>query len=81
MPLVFFVSPTDPRMLKTLDAIAARAARRRPRSPTASSTATTPTQPPDGLAGGEGTFNMCTFWLVEALTRAGRPTASSTRPG
>ncbi|MEL7233692.1 MAG: glycoside hydrolase family 15 protein, partial [Chloroflexota bacterium] len=26
----------------------------------------------DGLAGDEGTFNMCTFWLVEALTRAGR---------
>jgi GH15 family glucan-1,4-alpha-glucosidase len=26
----------------------------------------------DGLPGGEGTFNMCTSWLVEALTRAGR---------
>jgi len=26
----------------------------------------------DGLAGDEGTFNICTFWLVEALTRAGR---------
>ena len=26
----------------------------------------------DGLAGEEGTFSMCTFWLVEALTRAGR---------
>ena len=26
----------------------------------------------DGLAGDEGTFNLCTFWLVEALTRAGR---------
>ena len=26
----------------------------------------------DGLPGDEGTFNMCTFWLVEALTRAGR---------
>ena len=25
----------------------------------------------DGLTGSEGTFNMCTFWLVEALTRAG----------
>jgi len=26
----------------------------------------------DGLTGEEGTFNMCTFWLVEALTRAGQ---------
>jgi GH15 family glucan-1,4-alpha-glucosidase len=26
----------------------------------------------DGLSGNEGTFNICTFWLVEALTRAGR---------
>jgi GH15 family glucan-1,4-alpha-glucosidase len=26
----------------------------------------------DGLSGEEGSFNMCTFWLVEALTRAGR---------
>ena len=26
----------------------------------------------DGLTGREGTFSMCTFWLVEALTRAGR---------
>jgi glycosyl hydrolase family 15 len=26
----------------------------------------------DGLSGEEGTFNICTFWLVEALTRAGR---------
>jgi GH15 family glucan-1,4-alpha-glucosidase len=25
----------------------------------------------DGLAGEEGTFNMCSFWLVEAITRAG----------
>jgi GH15 family glucan-1,4-alpha-glucosidase len=24
----------------------------------------------DGLPGQEGTFNMCSFWLVEALTRA-----------
>ena len=27
---------------------------------------------PDGPPGDEGTFNICTFWLVEALTRAGR---------
>jgi GH15 family glucan-1,4-alpha-glucosidase len=27
---------------------------------------------PDGLSGEEGTFTLCSFWLVEALTRAGR---------
>jgi GH15 family glucan-1,4-alpha-glucosidase len=27
---------------------------------------------PDGLIGQDGTFNMCTFWLVEALTRSGK---------
>jgi len=26
----------------------------------------------DGLDGDEGTFNICTFWLVEALTRSGQ---------
>ena len=26
----------------------------------------------DGLKGEEGTFKICTFWLVEALTRAGQ---------
>ena len=31
-----------------------------------------PKAAPDGLPGVEGTFNMCSFWLVEALTRAGK---------
>lgn len=26
----------------------------------------------DGLPPGEGTFNVCTLWLIEALTRMGR---------
>ena len=27
---------------------------------------------PDGLAGREATFSLCSFWWVEALARAGR---------
>jgi GH15 family glucan-1,4-alpha-glucosidase len=66
MPLVKFISPTDPRWLSTLDAIGkelvsdslvyrynAKAS-------------------PDGLQGDEGTFSICSFWYVEAMARAGR---------
>ena len=27
---------------------------------------------PDGLEGDEGSFSLCSFWLVECLTQAGR---------
>ncbi len=70
MPLVFFLSPTDPRMLNTLKAV-----RRPPEDGGLVSDSLVyrydPEKSPDGLIGTEGTFNMCTFWLVEALTRAG----------
>jgi GH15 family glucan-1,4-alpha-glucosidase len=70
MPLVFFVAPDDPRMLKTLAAI-----RRRPDEGGLVSDGLVyrynSAHGIDGLPGDEGTFNMCTFWLVEALTRAG----------
>lgn len=71
MPLVFFLSPTDPRMLSTLNAIL--------ESPDKGGLASdslvyryNPNHISDGLQGGEGTFNICSFWLVEAMTRAGR---------
>ena len=71
MPLVFFMAPNDPRMLKTIDAIC-----RRPEEGGLLSNSLVYRynleEFADGLPGGEGTFNMCTFWLVEALTRAGR---------
>jgi len=71
MPLVFFMSPSDPRMLSTIDAI---------HRPAAEGGLVSdglvfrydPKESPDGIRGDEGTFNICTFWLVEALTRAGR---------
>jgi GH15 family glucan-1,4-alpha-glucosidase len=71
MPLVFFIAPTDPRMLTTLDATL--------QSPEKGGLVTNShvyrynaLESPDGLQGHEGTFNICTFWLVEALTRAGK---------
>ncbi len=70
MPLVFFLSPTDPRALKTLDAINRTPAR----GGLVSNSLVyryNPEHAVDGLEGAEGTFNMCTFWLVEAMTRAG----------
>lgn len=71
MPLTFFMSPTDPRMLKTLEAIN--------RTPAKGGLVSNSLvyrynveESADGLRGEEGTFNICTFWLVEAMTRAGR---------
>ncbi len=71
MPLVFFMAPTDPRMLQTIEAI------RRPAGDGGLRAdglvfRYDPQRSPDGLEGSEGAFNMCSFWLVEAMTRAGR---------
>ena len=71
MPLVFFMSPTDPRMLSTLNAINQPPGR----CGLVSNSLVyryNVADVPDGMTGGEGTFNICTFWLIEALTRAGR---------
>ena len=66
MPLVKFIAPTDPRWLSTLDAISGELVsdslvhRYNPQAFE------------DGLEEDEGTFSICSFWYVEALTRAGR---------
>ena len=64
MPLVKFVSPTDPRWLSTLDVIGRELVSDSLvyRYNAAAS--------PDGLEGEEGTFSICSFWYVEALARA-----------
>jgi GH15 family glucan-1,4-alpha-glucosidase len=71
MPLVFFMAPSDPRMISTISAIYES-----PRHKGLLSDSLVYRYPPqprvDGLPGEEGTFNMCSFWLVEALTRAGQ---------
>ncbi len=67
MPLVRFVSPSDPRMLATIDRtleelVSDSLVYRYELGKGAG----------DGLPGTEGTFSVCTFWLVEALARAER---------
>nr|WP_234320967.1 glycoside hydrolase family 15 protein [Streptomyces katrae] len=66
MPMAKFISPTDPKWLSTLDALT---------TDLVSDSLVyryDPEASPDGLRGSEGTFSICSFWYVEALTRAGR---------
>lgn len=71
MPLVFFLSPSDPRMQGMLEAMQAS----REDGGLVSDSLVyryNIEHSADGLEGTEGTFNICSFWMVEALTRAGR---------
>jgi len=64
IPIVGFLPPDDPRVLATIDATAERLTDRHGlvyRYKTE-----------DGLAGEEGTFLLCTFWLAQAQALAGR---------
>jgi GH15 family glucan-1,4-alpha-glucosidase len=66
MPLTLFIAPQDPRWLSTLEAIG---------DELVSDSLVyryNVEASPDGIRGDEGTFSMCSFWYVEALTRAGR---------
>ncbi|MDX3611246.1 glycoside hydrolase family 15 protein [Streptomyces europaeiscabiei] len=66
MPLTKLIAPTDPKWLSTLDALT---------HDLVSDSLVyryDPQASPDGLRGDEGTFSICSFWYVEALTRAGR---------
>jgi GH15 family glucan-1,4-alpha-glucosidase len=66
LPLVKFISPTDPRWKSTMKAIEEHLVedslvyRYRPEKAAS-----------DGLHGREGTFSTCSFWYVECLARAG----------
>jgi GH15 family glucan-1,4-alpha-glucosidase len=68
MPLVFFVSPSDPRMIATLNRIQERLAM----DSLVHRYSISDSSSVDGIEGREGAFSVCSFWLVEALTRAGR---------
>jgi GH15 family glucan-1,4-alpha-glucosidase len=64
MPMVKFLSPADPRFLSTLRAVEEQLV--------TDSLVFRYNAGFDGIAGEEGTFSICSFWYVEALTRAGR---------
>jgi GH15 family glucan-1,4-alpha-glucosidase len=63
MPLMRFVSATDPVWLATMDAI---------RDELSDDGMIFRYRTADGLKGGEGAFTPCSFWFVECLARAGR---------
>ena len=63
MPIMRYTDPRHPRMVGTIDAVR----RELGRGPLVYRYLGE-----DGLAGGEGVFACCSFWLVEALALAGR---------
>ena len=66
MPVVGFITPTDGKWISTLSAM--------DRTLVSDSLVYRydPKASPDGLRGSEGTFSLCTFFYVDALTRTGR---------
>jgi GH15 family glucan-1,4-alpha-glucosidase len=64
LPLVGFIAPDDPRMSSTVDRIM--------QNLTDEHGFVYRYASDDGLRGGEGTFTLCTFWLVDNLAIQGR---------
>jgi GH15 family glucan-1,4-alpha-glucosidase len=68
LPLVGFLPPGDPRVIRTVEAVQTELCEdglvRRYRTDDQGAA--------DGLAGGEGAFLACSFWLVDNLALAGR---------
>ncbi len=67
LSLTRFVDGHDPRMVKTIERIKKELMNEPHLYRYSIDRAAS-----DGLKGHEGTFSICTFWLVEALARAGR---------
>jgi GH15 family glucan-1,4-alpha-glucosidase len=64
MPLVGFIPPDDPRMRSTVDRVLEQLTDERG--------FVYRYHGEDGLQGGEGTFTLCSFWLVDNLAMQGR---------
>ena len=63
MPLVHFITPDEPRWLSTLKVVEEKL------STDVLIYRYDNTADADGLSGEEGTFNMCSFWFIEALAK------------
>ncbi len=70
LPLVGFLPADDPRVLSTINATEERLVDRRGLVYRYRSH--------DGLDGDEGAFLLCTFWLAQALAKAGRTARART---
>jgi GH15 family glucan-1,4-alpha-glucosidase len=66
MPLMRFVSPRDPRIVSTIERVRAELV-----SDSLVHRYEIGKAARDGLPGTEGFFSVCSFWLVEAMARAG----------
>jgi GH15 family glucan-1,4-alpha-glucosidase len=66
MVLTRFTGPNDPRIVRTMERI-----QKELTSDSLVSRYKPELAADDGFGGQEGTFSMCSFWLVEALARAG----------
>lgn len=66
MPLVKFISPTDPYWLSTM-----RQIKKRLLTDCLVMRYDNEDEPVDGLAGDEGAFTTCSFWYMECLARSG----------
>ncbi len=64
MPMLRYISPTDPRWLSTMQRIEDELSE--------DSLVFRYQSGKDGLPGGEGSFTACSFWLIECLARAGQ---------
>jgi GH15 family glucan-1,4-alpha-glucosidase len=70
LPLTGFLPADEPRVLSTINATEERLTDERG--------LVYRYQSPDGLEGDEGTFLLCTFWLAQALARAGQAAQART---